>query len=222
MTARTRRLASTLLAASLLASLATAALPSASAATSTCTVTSPVEEGPFYLAGSPVRSNLVDGQAGARMSFTVTVVDSKCRPLPGVRVDSWQANAAGVYSGVQDIGDDKGAGPNSGMFLRGTQTTNAKGQATFTTVYPGWYPARTIHIHLKLWRNGRQVLTTQVFGTDAQNAAVMAKAPYNARGPQRVTNANDMVLRRMGSGQIDYFTYANGKASAKVVLPVSG
>ena len=102
------------------------------------------------------------------------------------------------HSGVASRGDDLGAGVNSGNFLRGTQTTNAKGIATFKGIYPGWYPARTIHIHQKIWVGGKEVLTTQTFFTDKQNAAVMATAPYNSRGAQRVTNANDMVLNRGG------------------------
>ena len=63
----------------------------------------------------------------------------------------------------------------------------------------GWYPARTIHIHEKIWIGGKQVLTTQTYFTDKQNAAVMATAPYNQRGGQKVTNATDMVLTRGGT-----------------------
>ena len=70
---------------------------------------------------------------------------------------------------------------------------------TFKGIYPGWYPARTIHIHQKIWVGGKQVLTTQTYFTDKQNAAVMATAPYNLRGAQRVTNGNDMVLTRGGT-----------------------
>jgi protocatechuate 3,4-dioxygenase beta subunit len=89
-----------------------------------------------------------------------------------------------------------GAGTNSGMLLRGTQVSDGKGIVTFKGIHPGWYPARTIHIHEKIWVNNKEVLTTQTYFTDAQNAAVMATAPYNARGPQRNTNKSDLVLNR--------------------------
>jgi protocatechuate 3,4-dioxygenase beta subunit len=171
----------------------------AQAASRACTVTQAIEEGPYYLADTPTRSNVTDGQEGKAITLSFTVVDTSCKPIKNARVDIWYANAQGVYSGVANQGDDLGAGVNSGHFLRGTQYSNAKGVVTFKGIYPGWYPARTIHIHEKIWIGGKQVLTTQTYFTDKQNAAVMATAPYNTRGAQRVTNSTDMVLTRGGT-----------------------
>ena len=173
-------------------------LPHATAASKTCSPTQAIEEGPYYLSTTPTRSDVTDGQKGKALTLSFTVVDSKCKPIKNARVDIWYANAQGVYSGVASQGDDLGAGVNSGNFLRGTQLTNAKGMVTFKGIYPGWYPARTIHIHQKIWIAGKEVLTTQTYFTDKQNAAVMATAPYNTRGAQRVTNSTDMVLNRGG------------------------
>ena len=170
----------------------------ATAASTTCALTQAIEEGPYYLSSTPKRSNVTDGQAGKAITLKFKVLDRKCKAIKNARVDIWYANAQGVYSGVASRGDDLGAGTNSGNFLRGTQFTNAQGVVTFKGIYPGWYPARTIHIHQKIWVNGKEVLTTQTYFTDKQNAAVMATAPYNARGTQRVTNSTDMVLTRGG------------------------
>lgn len=170
----------------------------ANAATTKCLLTQAIEEGPYYLSSTPTRSDVTDGQVGKALTLKFTVLDSKCKAIKNARVDIWYANAQGVYSGVASRGDDLGAGTNSGNFLRGTQFTNAKGVVTFKGIYPGWYPARTIHIHQKVWVGGKEVLTTQTYFTDKQNAAVMATAPYNTRGSQRVTNATDMVLTRGG------------------------
>jgi protocatechuate 3,4-dioxygenase beta subunit len=167
-------------------------------AATTCALTQAIEEGPYYLSSTPTRSNVTDGQAGKAITLKFTVLDKKCKAIKNARVDIWYANAQGVYSGVASRGDDLGAGTNSGNFLRGTQFTNAQGVVTFKGIYPGWYPARTIHIHQKIWVNDKEVLTTQTYFTDKQNAAVMATAPYNARGTQRVTNSTDMVLTRGG------------------------
>ena len=173
--------------------------PQLHAATKSCSATQSIEEGPYYLSSTPTRSDVTDGQAGKKITLAFTVVDTACKPIKNARVDIWYANAQGIYSGVASQGDDLGAGVNSGNFLRGTQFTNAKGVATFKGIYPGWYPARTIHIHEKIWIGGKEVLTTQTYFTDKQNAAVMSTAPYNQRGAQRVTNATDMVLTRGGT-----------------------
>lgn len=196
-----------------------ASLPAAEAATKSCTPTQSVEEGPYYLSSTPTRSDVTDGQEGKAITLSFTVLDTACKPISGARVDIWYANAQGIYSGVASMGDDLGAGVNSGNFLRGTQMTNAKGVVTFKGIYPGWYPARTVHIHEKIWVGGKEVLTTQTFFTDKQNAAVMATAPYNARGAQRVTNTTDMVLNRGGVNLAAALMKLTGsKASSTIVV----
>ena len=209
----------TFLALGAIALIFSATLPSAQAATKSCSPTQSVEEGPYYLSSTPTRSDVTDGQEGKAITLAFTVLDTACKPIKGARVDIWYANAQGIYSGVASMGDDLGAGVNSGNFLRGTQITNAKGVATFKGIYPGWYPARTVHIHEKIWVGGREVLTTQTFFTDKQNAAVMATAPYNARGAQRVTNATDMVLNRGGVNLAAALMKLTGsKASSTIVV----
>ena len=135
-----------------------ASLPAAEAATKSCAPTQAVEEGPYYLSSTPTRSDVTDGQDGKALTLSFTVLDTACKPIKGARVDIWYANAQGIYSGVASMGDDLGAGVNSGNFLRGTQMTNAKGVVTFKGIYPGWYPARTVHIHEKIWVSGKEVL----------------------------------------------------------------
>jgi protocatechuate 3,4-dioxygenase beta subunit len=196
----------------------TAALPTAQAATKSCSLTQSVEEGPYYLSSTPTRSDITDGQEGKAMTLTFTILDTACKPIKGARIDIWYANAQGIYSGVASRGDDLGAGVNSGNFLRGTQVTNAKGVATFKGIYPGWYPARTVHIHEKIWVGGREVLTTQTFFTDKQNASVMATAPYNARGAQRVTNATDMVLNRGGVNLASALMKVRGSSATSTIV----
>lgn len=186
----------TLIATLIFALAGVASIAPSQAATKSCPLTQAIEEGPYYLSSTPTRSDVTDGQVGKSITITFKIVDAQCKAIKGARVDIWYANADGVYSGVANRGDDLGAGVNSGNFLRGTQYADKNGVVTFKGIYPGWYPARTIHIHEKIWVKNKEVLTTQTYFTDAQNAAVMALAPYNARGKQRVTNATDMVLTR--------------------------
>ena len=62
-----------------------------------------------------------------------------------------------MYSGVQG---------NTGTFMRGVQLTNANGLVRFTTVYPGWYSGRAVHIHVKVHIGGKVVHTGQFFFND--------------------------------------------------------
>ena len=56
--------------------------------------------------------------------------------------------------------------------MRGIQRTDATGLAIFKTVYPGWYPGRTVHIHVKVHVGGSVVHTGQLFFPDALTDAV--------------------------------------------------
>lgn len=97
---------------------------------------------------------------------------------------------AGKYSGVDG---------NSGTYLRGSQVTDAKGKVTFTTIFPGWYPARTMHIHVMVWKAGEKVLTTQFFGSDSATAKIYAMAPYATRGQAAVNNSRDGIYQGYGT-----------------------
>src|ERR687895_2879162 len=110
-------------------------------------------EGPYFVDDMPnrsdIRSDPSDGsvQEGVPLSLVLHVYDvdnGSCIPLSGAQVDIWHANSQGVYSGVQDAGTD------GKKFLRGYQMTGDNGTVQFTTVYPGWYEGRAIHIHIKV------------------------------------------------------------------------
>jgi protocatechuate 3,4-dioxygenase beta subunit len=156
----------------------------ASSTAATCTASQSLTEGPYYSTDTPVRSNIAAGQAGTKTKFTITVVDSTCKPVKGAKVDIWHANASGKYSAVEGV---------SGNFGRGTQVTNAAGKVTFMTIYPGWYPGRTMHIHFKVWKNGSPVLTSQFFASDANNAKIYATGVYASRGNQDTPLASDRI-----------------------------
>ncbi|AXE54836.1 intradiol ring-cleavage dioxygenase [Aurantimicrobium sp. MWH-Uga1] len=180
-----------------------------------------VTEGPYYKAGDFVRSDISEGQAGLPMTLTLTVVDTNCNPVPNARVDIWHANAQGQYSGVTDPKEGC-ADCGDKTFLRGTQTTSEQGQVTFQTIFPGWYPGRTVHIHVKIWENGSEVLTTQLFVTKADADTAFATAGY--KGEQNTTNEQDRIAQQLGS-QISNLMFTNNfrgstvSSQAQIVLP---
>jgi len=158
-----------------------------------CVLTPEQTEGPYYVAGEKVRRDIRDGHRGALLDLRTTVVDaSTCKPVKGALVEIWHCDAAGLYSGF-------GAGAASRTFLRGGQRTDAKGLARFTTVYPGWYPGRTVHVHVKVHVGGTVVHTGQLYFDDTVTDAVHRRAPYRSRGDRSTRNADDSIYRNGGS-----------------------
>lgn len=169
-----------------------------SVAVPACVVRPEQSEGPFFvdegLERSDIRSDPASGAvsqgAPLALSFNVLRVSgAACTPLAGAIVDVWQCDAAGVYSDVTG---------NSQKFLRGHQLTDATGRASFTTIYPGWYGGRAVHIHFKV-RSGSKEFTSQLYFDDALSDTVFQQQPYAARGQGRTRNANDGLFRNGGA-----------------------
>jgi protocatechuate 3,4-dioxygenase beta subunit len=158
-----------------------------------CVLTPEQTEGPYYIPNEAVRRNITEGRPGTTLLLRAFVVNaSTCRPVKGAAVDVWHADAGGVYSGF-------GQGAGNRTFMRGIQRTNAKGLALFRTVYPGWYPGRTVHIHVKVHLGGNVVHTGQLYFPDAVTDAVYRKTPYSSRPNREVRNAADAIFRNGGS-----------------------
>ena len=159
----------------------------------TACAVSPTETiGPFPDLADFVRSDIRENRQGTPVTLTITVVNANtgCSAVAGAVVDVWQTDAAGHYSQYAQGGYD-GRGDT---FLRGLQTTDAGGRATFTTIYPGWYSGRATHIHVEVTVNGRSVKVTQIAFPEDVNAAVYASGVYAARGPNPTPNARDGIF----------------------------
>jgi protocatechuate 3,4-dioxygenase beta subunit len=153
-----------------------------------CVLTPELTEGPYYIAGEKLRRDIREGHPGTLLTLRLTVLSaSTCKPITGAVVDIWHADAAGNYSGF-------GADTSSRTFLRGIQKTDRNGVALFTTVYPGWYQGRAVHIHLKVHVGGNVVHTGQLFFPDALTQTVYKAAPYAARGNPDTPNARDSIF----------------------------
>jgi protocatechuate 3,4-dioxygenase beta subunit len=121
-----------------------------------------------------------------------------CKPLPGAMLDLWHCDAAGAYSDVRGGGGPGRGGDTEGKkFLRGYQITDENGAATFTTIYPGWYPGRAVHIHFKVRSapdaSARFEFTSQLFFDDKLSDRVHAKAPYAEHGQRDQRNKDDDI-----------------------------
>ena len=178
---------------------------------SPCVVRPAMTPGPYYvdekLERSDIRSDPTDGtvKPGALLLVTLNVsriAEGGCAPLEGALVDIWHCDAEGVYS---DAVDPKYFDTTGKKFLRGYQRTDGSGAATFTTIYPGWYPERTPHIHYKI-RSPTSAerayeFVSQVYFDEGLNDRVYARPPYAAKGKRTVSNLTDEIYRDTGGRQ---------------------
>jgi protocatechuate 3,4-dioxygenase beta subunit len=164
-----------------------------------CVVRPELTEGPYFvdemLNRSDIRSDPSDGSIsqGAPLDivFNVSQISANgCVALTGAQVDIWHCDALGVYSDVENSVGKK--------FLRGYQVTDDNGQAKFTTVYPGWYNGRAVHIHFKI-RVNNQEFTSQLFFDEAFTDQVYAQEHYAQRGQRNVRNEQDNIYNSGGS-----------------------
>ncbi|MGZ5094856.1 MAG: dioxygenase family protein [Burkholderiales bacterium] len=165
----------------------------ATAPAGACQFSPSVPEGPFYFDTKLVRQEIAEGRPGIPIEYRLTVVNASCQPVTNAAIDIWQCDSDGVYSGY--AGQATGANTTGTTFLRGIQPTNAQGLTRFTAIYPGWYPRRLTHLHVKIHLSSKTIVTTNLFYPDAVNAEVYSSPQYKARGPNPTTVAQDVELR---------------------------
>ena len=136
------------------------------------TATARVAPGPYYVPGSPLRSDLREDREGMKLTLRLRVIDQATQtPCPGALLDLWQCDANGLYSGFLAAGAEfpnaahllLDPGPSDdARFLRGRFHADGRGEVEFITIVPGWYPPRTPHIHVKVECES-QTFVTQLF-----------------------------------------------------------
>jgi protocatechuate 3,4-dioxygenase beta subunit len=124
------------------------------------------------------RSDITEGKPGVPLTLTLTILHQTGAPLANARVDIWQCDKDGVYSGYAQPGSNT----VGKTFMRGIQVTDASGKVTFKTVYPGWYAGRITHIHFQVYLNNGLVATSQLAFPDDITKAVYSSALYAAKG----------------------------------------
>jgi protocatechuate 3,4-dioxygenase beta subunit len=185
---------------------------------SACVVTPEQTEGPYFvdekLNRSDIRSDPADGSVkeGVPLQLTLRVsqIDKTgCAPRAGAIVDIWHCDALGVYSDVTD----SGFSTVGKKFLRGYQVTNANGTVEFTTIYPGWYQGRTVHIHFKVRTNTPSAqsyeFTSQLYFDDSITDQVHTQKPYASKGQRDLKNGGDRIFQDGGEQMLLKLTKTN-------------
>ena len=174
---------------------------------STCVVRPEQTEGPYYVDTGLDRSDIREEREGVPLdlTFNVSRLDegdiSACGPLTGAVVDIWHCAALGEYSSV----DDNAAGDfdtRGETFLRGYQLTDENGTARFTTIYPGWYQSRAVHIHFTIRDSPESQqgfeFTSQLYFDDALTDEVQSQGPYAEKGQRDLRNSEDGIYQGGG------------------------
>lgn len=109
------------------------------------------EIGPFYRPGAPLRSKIGSGYI---LSGTVrSALD--CRPLPGARIEFWQANSDGLYDNAH----------------RATIIADSRGRYRLETDVPAPYAQRPPHIHILVDLRGFAGLISQHYPKRAEKSS---------------------------------------------------
>jgi protocatechuate 3,4-dioxygenase beta subunit len=125
-------------------------------------------EGPFYPNKLPldtdndllIINDTITPAVGEITHLSGRILDSKGDPVRNAVVEIWQVDNNGAYLHTGDsrheLMDKKFQG--FGRFL-----TGSGGEYYFRTIKPVKYPGRTPHIHYKIWKSGKELLTTQCY-----------------------------------------------------------
>ena len=125
-------------------------------------------EGPFYPDRIPedtdynlVKNGDLSVEAGGKiLILNGILVDLDSQPVDGVAIEIWHTDKNGVYLHSGSFGRDIMDKQFQGF---GRTKTDQYGGFFFRTIVPKEYPGRTPHIHMKLWREGKNILTTQLY-----------------------------------------------------------
>jgi len=155
--------------------------------------------------------------AGVQLTLTINLVNvaSACAALADYAIYLWHADANGQYS-LYDLPQQN--------YLRGVQATNANGQATFTTIFPGCYSGRYPHIHFEVYRSlasatsyANRLLTSQFAMPRDVATAIYAGSGYPGSASRfaSITTSSDNVFGDNTAAQIAAQTPSlTGSASA--------
>jgi protocatechuate 3,4-dioxygenase, beta subunit len=128
-------------------------------------------EGPFYPDKVPldqdndliVINDQVTPAVGTIAQLTGRILTASGSPVNDATIEIWQCDANAVYLHTADSGPKESRRDKNFQGF-GRFTTGGDGQYRFRTIKPVPYPGRPApHIHFKIKRGDRELLTTQLF-----------------------------------------------------------
>ncbi|GMF62816.1 unnamed protein product [Phytophthora fragariaefolia] len=184
-----------------------------------CLLEPEVTEGPYYVSGELIRSDIREDQPGIDLYVDLQFIDvNTCSPVNGMYIDLWHANASGVYSGVvaRTNGNSADASNAGTTFHRGLFPTDSDGFASFITKFPGLYAGRTTHIHImthsngtvlanRTYSEGRVSHVGQLFFDQSLITKVQSTGVYAVNTNPVTTNSEDFIALQSAADEFDPF-----------------
>ena len=159
-----------------------------------CEVSPKETKGPFpnKTPSDYMRAHIIGDRKGIALLITMTILNKNdsCKPLTNALVDVWHCDAIGDYSEYNMRSGDL----SEKHFLRGRQTSDANGQVSFVSIFPGYYRGRAPHIHVEVLSKGKKsLLATQIAFPDAICDTVYVTENYP--GTDYVSSGSDSLFR---------------------------
>jgi len=175
----------------------------------TCALTCILTQGPCRAPSAPLRRDISEGEPGIPLRSMLRVLDADgCTPVSGAEVEIWYCNVDGLYS-AEDVenpgfctGDDEHA--LESYFFRGRAIADAAGKVTFEGCFPGWYPSRSIHIHVLVRHQQHRQLRRERRGRpwrrcSARGAPRLKRSPPRRSSRMRASEARANLARASSS-----------------------
>ena len=171
-----------------------------------CAVTSRDITGPYWRPGIPVRSQFdLYGHKGEKLALKGVVRSTECEPIANAVIEMWHANptevAVSALSRTDTVDYDMGS-PKFRYY--GQFATDGKGAYAMTTMKPGWYlngaAFRPSHIHVKIYVNRVERLTTQLY---FQGDPFIERDPWASAAPERAIKLSSTEPHGL-SGRFDF------------------
>jgi protocatechuate 3,4-dioxygenase beta subunit len=194
-----------------------------------CRVWAEQDEGPYHREAQPLRRDITEDREGVPLQLGVRLAGDNGTPVGDATVEIWQCDALGRYSGFPPPDDaavvTAAEAPRveylpDQTFLRGSQRADEAGMVEFATIYPGWYPGRTVHIHVMVHHDST-TLTSQLYFPDDTNTHVLSLEPYAQRPGRDTHNDADEIFPTGGDpAVVDLAADGGGyRAAICLVLP---
>ena len=105
-------------------------------------------------------NNTITQAVGEVTHLSGRILDAKGNPVRNALVEIWQCDSNGSYLHTKSGNRDK---YNANFQGYGRFLTSSTGEYYFRTIKPVPYPGRTPHIHYKVLKSGKELLTTQCY-----------------------------------------------------------